>query len=135
MDNMLHFERMDKSYYLKIKTSNESSLPIIPYMLFVGIWLHGELLSGNFSIHFWRQYMSLFTLIATIVIPIVDPIEKVPAVEITWGFFPPEEGCDKLLYNSTTFFELFTFLPNYFHNLIRYVKMLASKALNTYSLF
>ena len=28
--------------------------------------------SGNFSIRFWRQYMSLFASIAAIVVPIVD---------------------------------------------------------------
>ena len=33
----------------------------------------------NFSIHFWKKYMSLFVSLAAIVVPIVS-IEKVPAV-------------------------------------------------------
>ena len=33
----------------------------------------GELkLIGNFSIRFWKQYMSLFALVAIIVVPVVD---------------------------------------------------------------
>ena len=39
-------------------------------------WWIGGFLSGNFSIRFWRQYVSLFVSIAATIVPIVDFRQK-----------------------------------------------------------
>ena len=68
--NTLQFKKSDK-----IKTGyNSLTFPVfwVKFPQFSSTWDKVSLPVGTFSIHFWRQYVSLFTSIATIVVPIAD---------------------------------------------------------------